>query len=210
MARPHGNPDDLILRLEAALAIARPSDVVGANEMAGIVKMTWRNLLMTHIEPDSKFPIQRRGAEGLAWEFHVIKVLKHMLRRARQRKRANEAKSRRLMELTSFSVPEGSEAMSIAEVSKLYDVNVKADALKREQKKQIPNDIMRTFIIRYNQTVSSGIMNAPQHLDPSGSLSPEMLEEFKEYLRVLAISVHKLACDFVEKWRATDEPGGIA
>ena len=108
MARPHGNPDDLILRLEAALAIARPSDVVGANEMAGIVKMTWRNLLMTHIEPDSKFPIQRRGAEGLAWEFHVIKVLKHMLRRARQRKRANEAKSRRLMELTSFSVPEGS------------------------------------------------------------------------------------------------------
>lgn len=210
MARPHGNPDDLILRLEAALKVAKPSDVVGANEMAGIVKMTWRNLLLTHIEPDARFPIQHRGAEGRAWEFRVAKVLKHMLKRARERKAANEEKARRLMQLTGFSVPEGSEAMNIAEIAKLIEVNAKARAEKTEQGKLIPVNDMRIFITGYNQTVSAGIMNAGQHLDPMGSLPPDVSEALKDYLRDLALTVHESARLFLEKWRAASESGGIA
>lgn len=210
MARPHGNPDDLILRLEAALKVAKPSDVVGANEMAGIVKMTWRNLLLTHIEPDTKFPIQHRGAEGRAWEFRVAKVLKHMLKRARERKAANEEKARRLMQLTGFSVPETAEAMNIAEIAKLIDVNSKARAEKVEQGKLAPVEEMRLFLTGYNQAVSAGIMNAAQYLDPTGVFPPELTEALKDYLRDLAMTTHDNARKFLEKWRAASESGGIA
>lgn len=210
MARPHGNPDDLIQRIEAALKVAKPADVVGANEMSAILKMSWRNLLLTHIEPDNRFPIQRRGMEGMAWEFRVVKVLKHMLKRANERKAANEAKARRLMELTGFTVPENAEAMNIAEIAKLIDVNAKARAEKVEQGKLLSVDETLTFLTGYNRTVCAAILNAGQHLDPTGSLPPEISEALKDYLRDHAMNVHQAASDYLEKWRAAAKPGGIA
>lgn len=66
MARPKGDASNLIKRLEAALTVAKPRDVVDTTVMSKIVGMTWRNLLMTHIEPDDSFPIRKRGAEGVA------------------------------------------------------------------------------------------------------------------------------------------------
>lgn len=210
MARPKGNPDDIIRRLEAALKIARRNDVLGANEMAECVGMTWRNLLMTHIDPDPKFPIQKRGAEGVPWEFRVAPVLRHMLRRANERKAENETRARRVAELTGYNVPETAAAMNIAEISKLIDANAKAHGQKVAQKAYVPAERVRLFLAAYNRRVRDGLLGQRQRLDPVGSYPVEIAEAIDEDMRNLAVAIQQDMARFLEEWCAAVGPGGTA
>lgn len=210
MARPKGNPDDLIRRLEAALKVTKPADVLGATEMAECVGMTWRNLLLTHIEPDRKFPIQKRGAEGVAWEFRVKRVLTHMLKRARERKAENETRARRVAELTGFHVPETAASMNIAEIGKLIDANAKAHAQKVDQKAYVPAERVRLFVAGYNRRMRDTLLGQRQKLDPVGAYPVEIAEAIDEDMRNLAVALQQEATRFLEEWCAAVGPGGTA
>jgi hypothetical protein len=193
MARPKGDPSDLIRRLEAALKIAKPRDVLSADDMAKCTGMTWRNLLMTHIEPDSKFPIERRGAEGVAWQFRVVKVLRHMLKRANERIASNEASARRVQQLTGFEIPdEAGSAIGIHDVGKLIDANVKAQNEKVRQGHYVPRAEVDAFVIDYNSMIQSGILGASQKADPVGSLPPDVRGVMDEELRNLCVRLQAL------------------
>jgi len=210
MARPKGNPDDLIRRIEAALKATKPRDVVGAVDMAAIVSMTWRGLLVTHIEPDGKFPIQKRGAEGVPWEFRVVAVLKHMLKRAYERKADNDERARKIARLTGYDVPDTAASMNIAEISKLIDANSKAFAQKAEQKVYVPAEQVRLFIAGYNRELRDALLGERQKLDPIGAYPAEIAEAIDDDMRDLALTLQRKASRFVEEWCAAVGSGGTA
>jgi hypothetical protein len=204
MARPKGDASDLIKRLEAAAAVAKPRDVVDAQVMSKIVGQTWRNLLVTHIEPDPAFPVKRRGAEGVAWEFQVVKVLKHMIRRARERMAANDAAARRIHQLTNFTVPEDPAGpVSIAELSKLADLTMRAQAMKEKQKGYVPTAQVRDFLTRYNSAVISAILGVSQTVDPNGGMDPAVRSMVDNELRNVAAHVGDQVDIFLREWVAS-------
>ena len=200
MARPKGDASNLIKRLEAALKVAKPRDVVDAQVMAKMAGQTWRNLLVTHIEPDPAFPIKRRGAEGVAWEFQAVKVLKHMIRRARERMATNEAAARRVHQLTNFTVPEDPEGpVSIADLSKLADLTLKAQMAKERQGHYVPASQVRDFLTRYNAAVIGGILGTSQVTDPNGSLDPTIRGVVDNELRNVAAHVGEMVDKFLRE-----------
>ena len=200
MARPRGDASDLIRRLEAALKVAKPRDVVDAVVMSKIAGMTWRNLLVTHIEPDPAFPIKRRGAEGVAWEFQAKKVIGHMIKRARERMAANEAAARRVHQLTSFTVPEDPEGpVSLADLSKLADLTMKAQAEKTRQGQYVPASKVRDFLISYNAAVTGGILGVSQVADPNGNLDPAVRVVVDNELRSVAAHVGSMVDKFLKE-----------
>lgn len=200
MARPRGDASDLIRRLEAALKVAKPRDVVDAVVMSKIAGMTWRNLLVTHIEPDPAFPIKRRGAEGVAWEFQAKKVIGHMIKRARERMAANEAAARRVHQLTSFTVPEDPEGpVSLADLSKLADLTMKAQAEKTRQGQYVPAAKVRDFLISYNAAVTGGILGVSQVADPNGNLDPAVRVVVDNELRSVAAHVGAMVDKFLKE-----------
>ena len=203
MARPRGDASDLTRRLEAALKVAKPRDVVDAQVMAKITGQTWRNLLVTHIEPDGAFPIKRRGAEGVPWEFQVVKVLKHMIRRARERMAANDAAARRIHQLTNFTVPEDpSGPVSIADLSKLADLTMRAQAMKRDQQAYVPAAQVREFLTKYNSAVISAILGVSQTVDPNGGMDPAGRALVDNELRNVAAHVGDQVDIFLREWSA--------
>ncbi|BBD98038.1 hypothetical protein SAMIE_1015390 [Sphingobium amiense] len=200
MARPRGDASNLIKRLEAALTVAKPRDVVDTTVMSKIVGMTWRNLLVTHIEPDAAFPVKRRGAEGVAWEFQVVKVLRHMIRRARERMATNEAAARRAHQLTSFSVPEDPEGpMSLADLAKLADLTIRAQNEKTRQREYVPAARVRDFLIRYNAAVTGGILGISQVTDPNGGMDPAARAVIDNELRNVAVHVGGIVDAFLKE-----------
>lgn len=209
MARPRGDASDLIRRLEAALEVAKPRDVVDAVVMSKITGMTWRNLLVTHIEPDPAFPIKRRGAEGIAWEFQVVKVLKHMIRRARGRIASNEAAARRIHQLTNFTVPEDPDGpVSIADLGKLADLTLKAQAAKERQRLYVPAATVRDFLTAYNSAVISAILGVSQTVDPNGGMDPAVRAIVDNELRNVAAHAGERADLFLREWSAGLQQGG--
>ena len=211
MARQAGDPSDLIRRLDAALTAAEPDDVVSAEEMAGIVGMTWRNLLKTHIEPDAKFPIRKRGAEGVAWEFQVVAVLNHMLDKARDRIAASEERAKRLARLTGFEVPEAeSGGHTVADIGRLIDANMKAQKAKEEQRRYVPVEKVRMFLSGYNRRARDTLLGQRQKIDPLGTLPPEIAEAIEENMRSLAVTLQDELAGFVEEYREAVGSGGTA
>lgn len=210
MARPKGDPTDLIRRLDAALKVAKPRDVVDAKVMSEILSMTWRNFLVTHIEPDAKFPIQRRGAEGVPWEFRVVKVLRHMVRRARERIEANEAAARRVLQLTNITVPPSEESISLVDLNKLADLTIKSQAQKIEQRRYIPAEKVRLFLNRYNSTVRDAILGTTARMDPAGDMDAALRTVIDNELRDVAVSCELAVQDFLREWNAGLQPGGAS
>lgn len=211
MARPNGDPSELIRRLEAALDVAKPSDVVSAEEMAKILSITWRHFLAKHIEPDPKFPIQKRGAEGVAWEFRVTKVLRHMVKRAKERVAENEGRSRRIAELTGFSVPESeTSGFGISEINKLIDANMRALSLKKEQGAYVPASEVRLFLTGYNRRARDTLLGIGKAIDPIGVLPPEVASLIEDKLRDLALELQGECDKFTGEWREAVGSGGVA
>ncbi|PZU59818.1 MAG: hypothetical protein DI547_04905 [Sphingobium sp.] len=209
MARTASDPNDLIRRLEAALKQARPRDTADARLMADIVGMTWRNLLMTHIEPDPKFPIERRGSEGVPWEFRVVRVLRHMLKRAREKIAANDEHARKVRRLTSFTVPEAEGgAVSMADLSRLADLTIKAQGMKERQKLYVPADTVRDFLSRYNARIRDAILGTPARLDPTGALDPSARAFIDDEMRNLAVTAEQAVQEFLREWSAGLFEGG--
>lgn len=201
MARPKADPSDLLKRIDAAMQIAKRSDVLDAEGMAACLGMTWRNLKVTHLDPDPAFPVKKRGAEGIAWEFHVLTVLRHMRKRARERIEKAATQAKRLQQLTNFTVPdEETDALTLVELSKLAELTTKVQAAKERQGGYVPSDKLRLFLGRYHSKIRDALLGAPAKVDPTGSLPPETRALLDNEVRSLIVQAEAAVETFLRNW----------
>jgi hypothetical protein len=202
MSRRSADPSQLIERLRAAQKAAKPRDVADANLMADICRMTWRNLKITHIDPDPQFPIKERGSEGRGYQFEIRKVLAHMIKRAEQRQAKNAKRSANAARLTGFHVPVEAEAMDLNEIGKLADLTIRVQQEKQRQKYFVPAAIMSSFLASYNGIARDAILGTSAVIDPTGDLSPQQRTLFNEHMRNIAVDLQSQLDKFIGEWSA--------
>ncbi|WP_374648661.1 hypothetical protein [Rhizorhabdus sp.] len=173
----------------AAREVARRDDVANAEEMAKILKMTWRNLRLI-IDADAAFPIQSRGAEGIAWEFRVAKVLDHLIKRCRSEIQANSAKHRRLAELAGVSVPEDADGMSLADLRQINLLQMDAQRRKMDQGEWVPRAQVQTLFTSFFSMVQSEHQSTAAKIDPTGRLPAEVRAAVQDHMRGLLVRLH--------------------
>lgn len=127
-------------------------------------------------------------------------MLKHMIRRARERMAANDAAARRAHQLTSFSIPEDPEGpMSLADLARLADLTIRAQNEKTRQGEYVPRAKVRDFLIRYNAAVTGGILGISQVADPNGSMDPAIRAVIDNELRNVAVHVGEIVDKFLKE-----------
>jgi hypothetical protein len=206
MSRSRGDPNQLIARLEAAAAKAGPKSVADAALMAEIVGMTWRNLLKTYIEPDKDFPIVARGSEGVAWQFNIRAVLKHLIKRAQQRIDANLQRVQERASLLGFTVPDEEQGLSFADVTRLADLTYRVENEKVSQGERISRDRHRLVVGGLMMKLRDSLQGSISRIDPAGKLPPVVKEALTEQVTAIMLTCHKDAQAFLEESRAPTKP----
>lgn len=199
MSRKSADPSARLKLLQAARRIARKDDVVNADDMASITKMTWRNLRKI-IDADPGFPIQSRGAEGIAWEFQVTAVLDHMIKRCQGEIRANAAKARRLAELAGVTVPDDDSGMSLADLRQINLLQMDTQRRKIEQRELVQAGEVRAMMTDFFTMVQSETLATVTQLDPAGQWPAKTRAEVSDHLRTMLVRVH----DKFARWISDD------
>lgn len=189
MARKSADPTYRLKVYRAAREIVRRDEVANADEMAKILKMTWRNLRLI-IDADPTFPIQSRGAEGVAWEFRVVKVLDHLIKRCRGEIDANADKARRLAELAGVSVPDDAAGMSLADLRQINLLQMDAQRRKMDQGQWVPRAQVQTLFTNFFSMVQSEHQATAAKIDPSGRLPAEVRAAVQDHMRGLLVRLH--------------------
>ena len=200
MARPKGNPRDLLKRIESALKVVKKTDILPAAPMAEMLGMTWRNLLETYIRPDPQFPIKTRGSAGVNFEFEAVKVLRHLAKRCKERIAAAEKAAARMAELANITVPAADEGapQSYAELRQGLLAHSEIEKMRREQRHYIPSDEVDGFISGMTERVMMTVLGARAKADPTGSWPVELASAFDNALRDLATDLQESLSDYLE------------
>ena len=206
MAREKGDPTRLIARLKAALETARPRDTANAELMAQIAGMTWRNLLKTHIEPDADFPILARGAEGVAWEFNVRAVLRHMIKRADERIAHNVRRAKDQARLTGFIVPDEDLGLDIAQLRHQQVMTFDLiDRMAASGELVSRTEVTAQFagVLQHLRDFTVGLTT---QRDPEGKWPPERRRQHEDDCRAIALEIHKAAEKFLSRRHEDIQP----
>jgi hypothetical protein len=199
VAQRKADPTQFIAQLEAALKVARKTDIEDANGMADILRMTWRNLLETYIKPDADFPILEVGREGTPYRFEVVKVLRHMLKRCREIVAQNSRRNADRMRLTGYDVPENDSGISTSELKEIAAMTIMVQKQRREQGGFVPAEKVEQFLGAYNQRVRDLLLGSGGVIDPTGELEPEQRTAFDEHMRDGCLALEAALSAFIEE-----------
>lgn len=214
MARPERSPTELLARCVAALEVAKPRDIVGAKPMAAILDMSWRNLVDRYITPDPGFPIKTRGSQGWGFEFEVVKVLRHIAKRCKERIAAGERESARIAELSNISVPRADEGAprSYAELRQGLLAHDQIRHEKLAQGEYVRAADVDAFLRGYHERVMRTVLGEGARQDPTGSWPSEVRDGFDQALRDMASDLQRSVDTYLEGLNGNHapQPGGTA
>jgi len=190
MSRKAADPTSRIELLKAARKVARKDDILNAEEMAKVARMTWRNL-KEMIDADLEFPVQRRGSEGSSWEFEAVKVLDHMLKRCREQLAERDAAQQRIARLTGVKLDgRKSDSLSIRDMLEVDRIQRETQRRKVEQRQLVQADEMRSVMTGLVGIVQGAVSTMVSRLDPAGRLPPEVRALMTDELRNLLVRIH--------------------
>jgi len=196
VARKSADPTARLKIYLAAREIVRRDDVANAEEMAKILRMTWRNLRLI-IDADPSFPVQSRGAEGIAWEFRVAKVLDHLSKRCRAEIEENATRSRRLAELAGVTVPEDGVGLSLSELREINRLQMDTQRRKIEQRELVPAAEVRSMMTEFFTMVQSVTLATVTELDPAGQWPAKTRADVSDHLRTMLVRVHDKFASYI-------------
>ncbi len=208
MAQRKADPTEFIAQLEAALKVARKTDVANFTEMADVLRMTPRNLLETYIKPDPDFPILEVGREGKSYRFEVVKVLRHLLKRCREIVAENARRNADQARLTGYEVPEQDAGISMAELKERAALTMMLQKQRREQGGFVPAEKVEQFLGGYNQRARDLLLGAGGVIDPTGELEPEQRAAFDEHMRDGCLALEAALAAFIEEHCAGFQQAG--
>ncbi len=208
MARRRTDPSILIARFEDVLKDAKPREIVNADGLAAALGMTWRNVKVTYIDPDPKFPIKTVGAEGKAYAFVLPVVLKYLIRKLSDERAEIEERQARKADRLGIAIPDELSGASIEIIGRHIDLSLKVQKEKRQQQGEVDPDDAAMFLAGLFQTIRDEIMGAAPVADPTAALPPEVRARIDDHMRDLCLAVEARIGAFIEEYRAnTDAPG---
>ncbi len=179
--------------LKPVLAELTPGQIVKADEMAAIARMTWQNL-KTIIDRDGDFPVQFRGGPGIAWEFDAHKVITYMVAGYEgQINRQTETATRlaKLSGLTSEATDSTAEPvrMTPLEVKQMTEALMAQTRLRQMQRELVPLPAVQSAIDEVFSTVQAETLAFIGSYDPAGTLPPDIQEAIMDYQRKLLVKL---------------------
>lgn len=206
MARTKADLSQWVRLLEEKLKAAKRGQIVGAEDMAAILGMTWANLRKTYVNADPAFPCLR-GAEGRSYEFDVQKVLRHLIARAKAQMAERDRHNASIARIAGISLPEQEGTLSLAEQRQMLDITLKVQEQKRDQGGFLAAGEVRKFLIGYNQTVRDMLIGSGAVIDPTGDLDPARRAAFDDQMRDICLAVQARLDRFIKDYHAGSLPG---
>ena len=211
MAREENPARVWIDRIETALRVARPGEVVNKAQLASMLGVSPNHLMDKLIKSDPDVPILKGGSEGVAYQFDAVTVLEYLNSRMLAKELDQRAKASRIAELTGTQAALGKSAndagqydlgiMGVADLTKLLDFNVKLQRMQIEQGQLVWASEVSDFLITYNSTVQAAILGVEQKIDPLGQLPVDVRQDLHDELRSLLVDVQ----DKVERFLRRNE-----
>lgn len=176
--------------LRPVLAELTPGQIVNADEMAAIAKMTWQNMVIM-INRDPAFPIVKRGGMGIAWEFDAHAVISHLIAEADKVLAAKNGAAARVARLTGLA-PEAAAntdaaPMSALELKQTTEAMMLMDKMRAVRREYLPAADVGNLLSDMMSTLQSETLAFIGKHDPSGQLSPDLRKAIEEHQRALLV-----------------------
>lgn len=197
MSRKAREPAELRAILVAARAVATEDDTVNMTELAKIIGIRDRTLKQVYVEPDPEFPILTVGSEGRGYQFHVVTVLDHMIRRCDEKINASRARNAQMAKMTGVTparLQNGGSDLSILELSKSLDMTLKADNARNVQGERTDVEEASALYARLVSRLLNVIMGISHEIDPTNLLPVDIKTAIIAESRRMA-SAAKSECD---------------
>jgi phage terminase Nu1 subunit (DNA packaging protein) len=202
MPRVAADPSTYLDALTKAREAAKPGAVVSAQVLARTTGITWR-VLERWIDEDPSVPVISRGAVGAKWEFDLVAVLDHLIKRARSITKTKRARREKVTRLAGFgptdpapadpSPPPASDAMDrgndIRNIKLLAEAQMLTHRLKQQQGQYIPADAVAAAFADMMTTMQTETLATTAKLDPAGIWPPEIRLAVEDDLRTMLITV---------------------
>ena len=202
--RKPADPAARLSLLRAARENAKPDDELNANEMAGALGMTWRNLRLT-IDDDADLPVMARGGEGIAWQFNAVAVLDYMIAKceaflADRAERAGKMQRLSGLHLTSENdkpvkrrrravEPVVAAVITPSEARDIAQSQLTAHKLKEMQGLLVVAEPMRRFMADYHTTLQTETLGLLGKIDPAGQLPAQVRLQVEDSMRTLLVNL---------------------
>jgi hypothetical protein len=208
VGRKPADPKARLKILRSARASAKNSDVLGADDMAAAVAMTWRGLKKS-IDADPDFPIQRRGGEGVPYQFSAIAALDHMIARceaAVAERRARQDKVDRLSgaprdEAVEPAKIDDDTPLSVSELRSLGEAQMTAHKLKLLQNRYVDRDKNAAVLADYHSHLQSNVLGLVGKVDPAGQWPAAVRLAVEDGMRNLLVELQALMTRHLESQR---------
>lgn len=205
--RKIADPTARLAALREARKAVKKGEVFNADDMAAITGQTWRNL-KPQVDADPGWPILKRGAEGVAWQFDGRAVLDHMIAGLEAQAKARDERERRKAELAGIHArsPEKT-GLTVGEYAEIDRMQTAAQRRKIEQRVYTLDSEHRQVVTLIFSTVQNELLAAPSRLDAAGQWSPEIRANVADALRTLAVRIHDQVKDKLTEYaRPADKP----
>ena len=193
--RKPADPAARLALLKAAQKKLRKGDVLNAPDMAAALSMTPRNLMLT-IAQDPDLPIQKRGAQGRAYEFDAAAVIAHMIAKCEAALSERQSRAARVKRLSGHQgaaatpgVPsDGDELLSVGDLRDINDLQLSVHKRKLQQGHFVVKDTVTAFMADYHAMFQDGVLGLLGKIDPAGQLPADVRLKVEDSMRTLLVN----------------------
>lgn len=202
MARAPADPSARLAVLREVRKALKPGEEFIGDEMAKILRISWRHL-SDLLNEHPHWPVIERGSEGIPWRFDGRRLVDAMITHYEVVQNERAARAARVHALASVPLPkEQLSHFSLAELRQIDALQREAQRRKVEQREYVTLAEHRRVVTDVFTTLQTEILAAAAELDPAGRWPPEVRAAVIDHNRTLLVRLHDKVRD-----RLTDDVG---
>lgn len=162
---------------------------VNADEMAAIAGITWK-AMKPQVEADPKWPVQRKGSEGVAYLFAPVKVLEHMIAGLEAKLAQREERAARIARMSGVAVAPAQASLDVRELKAIDDLQTSVQRRKIEQGFYVKRADHEATVADIFSTMQAETLATVSRLDPAGRWPATVRVEVADAMRTLLVRLH--------------------
>lgn len=197
------DPQARLVMIKPVLAEVKPGELVNADEMAKLARMTWQNLKTT-IDKDSSFPVASRGGMGVAWAFDAHAVLSYMVEGYEAQVSRLTETATRLAKLSGISDAaendmSDAQRMTPLEIKQMTEALMAQTRLRQMQRDLVALADVKNTISEIFSTLQAEALAFIGSYDPAGTLPADIREAIMDHQRKLLVKLQDATVKRIEK-----------